>query len=1592
MKYLFLFAALLMSTVSMVAQPAISYIIPDIGTLNMNTYVEVIAPDSAKGAFGTDGMYLNNPSDKVRLECVNPLDTNKIVIGPIVVSWNGRLISSQIFVRTYLPVPPPTEENWKLLDKDYRIPIRVFVSGQYSNVDTFYIVKPYTFGDKSLSPERILGAGTLGIRSRRGAMLVDGMILGEGTYTVTSTDCDPFTNGHQGYLPLTILTKGKISGGNNTIISVSAIGRNGGIGGGGGGGQFCDASVSGPSGSDGGDGFTGGGKGGVNGTFLASSSYRTNGISTGNTVRGTAGSLNGVPGGSTLDYEAAGGGCGHPFGTSGIGCQFGNACNPPGGNGGGSCRRDNEPGGGGGNFTAGGNSVPSSQTGGKIIGNSCLVPFAGGSGGAGGNPKGLNVCSGEGGGGGGAVSLYGYSISNIQCQAIGADGITGSDGNGGSGSGGGVSLLSKSDLINCSSVNVSGGSKTPIGGSGRFRHDAMDMQPPISGNFAGSVFRGPTTDTTTVIQRLATIPISSNGKPFLIFLKPERGQWLIIDSVVGITGKYNKVIDLSNASAFPETRYYLVAMQRIPNPDIAAFTTEPILVMSQAGANILRIADQPIINSSENRVLNTLVCPNDVYYDTVRVLNEGLQPLIISKATFVKGNQGFTLTSPAPTAFPVSIPDRSFLNFIIRYTSPPAGGVFFSDTLKLENNDPEIGKSPWNIAYKGLRDTVAIAFLDASGSTPIDTVNFGKVCVSPGRESLARVKLLNRSSLPISVNEIKLSDQSNFSATLLATGSIPAGNSAFIELIFKARSRGKIESKLTASIDKCGFTKTLILLAEGIETQLDFIGTGQFSAVKVGDTKQLTIILRNNGSAPASLQAFPTLPTPFKIVSVVPPLPAIIPAGSDVTITCEYSPTSIGDDSATLTAISLLQDGGCRDTARILLAGKANQSEVQLSASSINMGIVARCDVKLDSIRLTNVGIANLIISERAFITGTNSAAFSIINQAQPPTTLKTNENMVFTVLFTPSLGVSGLNTAILSIKTDNPKNPLIDIPISAIQQSLQVNIPTYLNLGVVAVPANGTQSITIINSGLLPANLTKITSSRSSVTPQTSSFSASGGSGSFTITFQATSGGIIRDTLKFIFDQPCADTILSIIEVTGIEAALGFRNEINFGDVVSCQQQFDSVSYTNTGQADLQIISMSISGIDAKVFSFSTPMNFPITLKPFETLKREVIFNPLFSTDGLKTAQVTANAVINGVSRDFLTLLRGERKSAILTAPDKITFGKIETLSTAVQRLTLRNNGTQIIEISGFVFSNGGGDFSAGLEPPLTFPITLASGESATLLVQFAPKTETSWIDTIRFSLTKPCTDERLVIVTGTGLPTVHTIISLPIDTAVNPSTIGYKIPIMASLSPTNQPLKQVTFTAEFEFDSRIFLPLSVNQGTMTTRIDPITNKRIVTIMSDIVDISTEKPIIAEISGNALLGSIESDSLHWLNFKWTKGTSALIDGLKDGYLKLTICERGGKRLISDTLRSFGIAARPQPVTRDVSLSVATVELGVHRVEIINTNGQRVYQTIWQVTDINQTGIWNEINVDAPALSSGMYMAILHTPTKVKTTQIMVVR
>lgn len=411
----------------------VSYIHPDACAPGMTIYTEVIGPNILEN-FGKDGI------GKCRIELINTSDANRLAFSPSVTMWKGRMIAQMVAVDAQASPGP--------------VPYRIIGENGISNVDTFYIMSPQTMSS-SLPSGQLGSGGNYGVRSRRNTLVVESLDLGAGMYTISSLDPDPKTPGNQALLPFTIVSAGdvRIAG----ELTASGTNLHGIAGGGGAGGR---------DNFPGGNGYTGGAgtqaKGGVG---SGSNGFDLDG---GISLNQTGGGIGVGP--RSWDDQGGGGGTGFPFGISGIAGTWyaeGGFNSPAGigaGSGGGEkSGPDSSFGGGGGGYaTAGESSGPwNGINGGKPYGNTLLVPFCGGSGGAAGNQFG-DGRAGDGGSGGGAISIVSntFVLLTGKISADGADGESTQGvhkgGGGGAGSGGAI-LISAPQLSICGELSTLGG-------------------------------------------------------------------------------------------------------------------------------------------------------------------------------------------------------------------------------------------------------------------------------------------------------------------------------------------------------------------------------------------------------------------------------------------------------------------------------------------------------------------------------------------------------------------------------------------------------------------------------------------------------------------------------------------------------------------------------------------------------------------------------------------------------------------------------------------------------------------------------------------------------------------------------------------------------------------------------------------------------------------------------------------------------------------------------------------------------------------------------------------------------------------------------
>ncbi len=665
------------------AQVPIVTMRPDCAAPGMNVVVEVLIPAADERLLGIDAL-----NSGVSVNLINRSDTNRVTLGPAIVSWNGRVMQIPIFVLPNATLGP--------------VAFSVFDTASDAQSDTvnFYIDALQHLGP--ITHDTTIGEG-FGELSASNTLLVDSLIVTNATVRFSLTNPDTLPSNPR-LLPVVILSKGSVRLSHSTI-SVDADSLDGGPGGGGGGSGF-----GGFGGGLGGNGFTGGGSCPSDTLGSAGSDSVGTNVSGGQAATGVLGGFSDPGPGE----GGGGGGTGAPFGSSGSACI---ALEPSviGGFGGGS-GGGQEPisdivyGGGGGGFgTSGIDGGGSGSNGGVQNGGRFLVPFAGGSGGGAGNSVDLGggALGASGGGGGGAIELISYDSIIANSSSFSARGDSGLMGiekaaGGGGGSGGAIYLASAKGIsAESTTINVNGGTAGQPssvsdgfvggeGGLGRIRIDGASNLTP-NGLLAPVWTEGISLSPTPIgLPANGSLRITGSAQDFVntlntirIFYRTEHSAWQSVDTVRDTNGVWAKWLPLTHDSLLFVLAYVEVNQ---PVSDPANFVYEPNWLVSSASMGIISHPASPF-----------LVVEDTVNFGTVRigkcktlpliVRNEGEAPLMLGKGT-ISGSDNFSIVPDTPLAVPAYSIDTLEVQFC-----PDSAGADLASLTFISNdsaNSPKI--------------------------------------------------------------------------------------------------------------------------------------------------------------------------------------------------------------------------------------------------------------------------------------------------------------------------------------------------------------------------------------------------------------------------------------------------------------------------------------------------------------------------------------------------------------------------------------------------------------------------------------------------------------------------------------------------------------------------------------------------------------------------------------------------------------------------------------------------------------------------------------------------------------------------------------
>jgi len=389
-------------------------------------------------------------------------------------------------------------------------------------------------------------------------------------------------------------------------------------------------------------------------------------------------------------------------------------------------------------------------------------------------------------------------------------------------------------------------------------------------------------------------------------------------------------------------------------------------------------------------------------------------------------------------------------------------------------------------------------------------------------------------------------------------------------------------------------------------------------------------------------------------------------------------------------------------------AGRRHQSQ----PTGVDFGDVTVETSSTRTVVVTNLGHSNATISA-ATVTG---SGFNYMGPALP-VTLSRGQSVNLTISFAPS--AAGVSSGNLSLSTSGNVSPnsvqLTGTGVQSQQTLLLTVSPQSVSFGNVPVGSNGSQTVSLLNTGNGPVNVSQATMAGNGfgmsglAVPMTL---GPGQSTAFTVSFAPAGAGSASGNISVVSN---AANSVSTVALSGmgvqpqISAAPG---SVSFGTVTVGQTSSQAVTLTNAGGAPLNITQLAGPGTG---FSL-TGLALPLTLAPGKSTAFTVSFTPTSGASSSSSLMLMSNAPTSPTTIP----LSGAGSAQVLQLTPSTTalsFGNQTLNASATQSVTLTNTGNSAVSISQVNVAGPG--FSLNGSAPV---VILSAGQAASFSVTFTP------------------------------------------------------------------------------------------------------------------------------------------------------------------------------------------------------------------------------------------------------------------------------
>jgi Abnormal spindle-like microcephaly-assoc'd, ASPM-SPD-2-Hydin len=436
----------------------------------------------------------------------------------------------------------------------------------------------------------------------------------------------------------------------------------------------------------------------------------------------------------------------------------------------------------------------------------------------------------------------------------------------------------------------------------------------------------------------------------------------------------------------------------------------------------------------------------------------------------------------------------------------------------------------------------------------------------------------------------------------------------------------------------------------------------------------------------------------------------------------------------------------------VLAVGQLTANLTSLSFGNIQVGSTGT-----QSFLLSNTSNWSISISQ-----ATVSAAPFTLSGFAAPATLSPGTSTQVTVVFSPQATGTASGSASFTfsaIKTNGNSGKRNGLQTSTLAVSLSGTgvgagqlspNPASLNMGGVPLGSSSTQSGTLSNTGgssltVSQASVTNAAFNVSGITlPQAL---APGQSAAYLVTFTPQSQGSVSGNVTFSSNgsNPTLNVALSGTAVSPGTLAANPTSD-NFGTVQVGTTQSVYQTITNSGGASVTISQASATGAGFGI----TGLGLPLTLSPGQSVTFTASFSP--TTVGSTAGSIT---ILSNATDPTLTIGlsgAGAAQGQLTITPSSADFGTVTVGTNTSKSGSIGASGSSVTISSGSINS------SEFLLNGISFPLTLAAGQSIPVTLTFAPQTSGSASATL--SLVSNASNSPAALLTGTGsAPAQHSV-----------------------------------------------------------------------------------------------------------------------------------------------------------------------------------------------------------------------------------------